>query len=66
MADKWIAGAVDRPGRVRSALGLKEGEKVTGEKLDGLVARLKASGKYNKSWAGAIGLARRFIGGDLK
>ena len=66
MAEKFIQSAIKHEGRVRQALGLKEGEKVSASALDSLVARLKKSGKYNKSWAGAIGLARRFIGGDLK
>ena len=39
----------------------KEGEQVTNAALDGLHARLKKSGKLDKSWSGAIALARRFI-----
>ncbi len=58
---KWIQGAISHPGRIRNALGLKEGEAVTGAKLDELHAKLTKEGKMNKSWAGAIGLARRFI-----
>ncbi len=61
MADKWVQGAVQHPGRIRAALGLKEGEPVTNAKLDALHARLEKSGKLDKSWAGAIALARRFI-----
>ncbi len=61
MADKWIGKAVEHPGRIRAALGLKEGEPVTGAKLDALHSRLQKSGKLDKSWSGAIALARRFI-----
>lgn len=58
---KWVQGAVQHPGRIREALGLKEGEPVTNAALDRLHTRLTKEGKMNKSWAGAIGLARRFI-----
>ena len=61
MAEKFIQKAVQHPGRIREALGLKEGESVTNAALDGLHARLKKSGKLDKSWSGAIALARRFI-----
>ncbi len=61
MAEKFIQKVIKRPGRIRNALGLKEGESVTNEKLDALHARLMKSGRMNKSWAGAIALARRFI-----
>jgi hypothetical protein len=61
MAKNFIQKAVQRPGRIREALGLKEGEKVTNEALDRLHARLMKSGKMDKSMGAAIGLARRFI-----
>lgn len=61
MAEKFIQKAIKKPGRIREALGLKEGEKVTNEKLDALHDRLMKKGMMNKSWAGAIALARRFI-----
>jgi hypothetical protein len=58
---QFIQKAVQHPGRIRQALGLKAGEPVTGAKLDALAARLKKAGKLDKSWSGAISLARRFI-----
>ncbi len=61
MAQKWVGKAVQHPGRIREALGLKEGEPVTDAALDRLHSKLSSAGKMNKSWAGAIGLARRFI-----
>lgn len=63
---KFIQEAVQHEGRIRRALGLKEGEKVTAGALDALEARLRKAGRLDKSWAGAISLAHRFIkGGDL-
>lgn len=34
MAKNWIAGAVKRPGSLRKALGVKEGENIPAKKLE--------------------------------
>lgn len=33
MADKWIQGAIKKPGSLRKALHVKEGEKIPAKKL---------------------------------
>jgi len=33
MAEKWIQKAIKKPGALRSALGVKEGEKIPAKKL---------------------------------
>lgn len=33
MAEKWIAGAIKKPGALHSALGVKQGEKIPASKL---------------------------------
>jgi len=41
----WIAGAIKKPGALRSALGVKEGEKIPAKKLD---KAAKAPGKMGQ------------------
>ena len=33
MAEKWIAGAIKKPGALRAQLGIKEGQKIPAKKL---------------------------------
>jgi hypothetical protein len=42
MAEKWIAGAIKKPGALRKELGVKKGEKIPEKKLD---AAAKKGGK---------------------
>ena len=34
MAEKWIQSAIKKPGALRKALGVKEGEKIPAKKLE--------------------------------
>lgn len=34
MAEKWIQKAIKKPGALRSALGVKEGQKIPSKKLE--------------------------------
>ena len=45
MAKNWIAGAIKKPGALRSALGVKEGEKIPAKKL---AKAAKAPGKMGQ------------------
>ena len=60
---KWIAGAIKHPGLLHRVTGTPEGQNIPADKLGGLESRLKKSGKWNKVWAGRLGLARRAKGG---
>ena len=43
--DKWIAGAIKKPGALRKELGVKEGKKIPAKKL---AKAAKAPGKLGK------------------
>ena len=45
MAEKWIQKAIKKPGALRKALGVKEGEKIPAKKLE---KAAKASGTMGK------------------
>ena len=45
MAKNWIAGAIKKPGALRSALGVKEGQKIPAGKL---AKAAKAPGKMGQ------------------
>lgn len=45
MADKWIAGAIKKPGALRKELGAKKGKKIPRKKLD---AAAKKGGKIGQ------------------
>ena len=45
MAEKWIAGAIKKPGALRSELGVKKGEKIPAKKL---AAAAKKPGKLGQ------------------
>jgi hypothetical protein len=45
MAEKWIQNAIKKPGALRSALGVKKGEKIPEKKLD---AAAKKPGKMGQ------------------
>ena len=42
MADRWIAGAIKKPGALRKTLGVKEGDRIPAKKL---AAAAKEPGK---------------------
>ena len=44
-ADKWIAGAIKKPGALRKSLGVKQGEKIPAKKL---AKAAKAPGKMGQ------------------
>jgi hypothetical protein len=45
MAKNWIAGAIKKPGALRSSLGVKKGEKIPAKKL---ATAAKAPGKMGQ------------------
>lgn len=45
MAEKWIQKAIKKPGALRSALGVKEGQKIPSKKLE---AATKKPGKLGQ------------------
>ena len=45
MAEKWIQKAVEKPGALRAALGVKAGQKIPAKKL---AAAAKAPGKMGQ------------------
>ena len=45
MAEKWITKAIKKPGALRSALGVKEGQKIPSAKL---AKAAKATGKMGQ------------------
>lgn len=45
MAEQWIGKAIKKPGALRKALGVKEGEKIPAKKLD---AAAKKPGKLGQ------------------
>lgn len=45
MAEKWIQKAIKKPGALRSAMGVKEGEKIPAKKL---AKAAKAPGKMGQ------------------
>ena len=53
MAEKWIQGAVKRPGALRKALGAKEGENIPEEKLDDTISGLQEKAKGAKKLTAA-------------
>ena len=45
MAEKWISKAIKKPGALREALGVKEGQKISAKKL---AAAAKKPGKLGQ------------------
>lgn len=45
MAEKWIKGAIKKPGALRAAMGIKKGETIPAEKL---AAAAKKPGKMGQ------------------
>jgi len=56
-AKKWIQGAVKRPGVLRKKLGVKNGEKISLEKINQEMRKLKANDS-NKKRKGVQGLSK--------
>ena len=53
MAEKWIQGAVKRPGALRKKLGAEEGENIPAEKLDETISGLKEKAEGDKKLTAA-------------
>jgi hypothetical protein len=53
MAEKWIQGAIKRPGALRRTLGTEEGENIPAEKLDKTISGLKKKAKGDKKLTAA-------------
>ena len=56
-AKKWIQGAVKRPGALRKKLGVKKGDKISLEKINQEMRKLKAN-DTNKNKPGVQGLSK--------
>ena len=48
VGDKWIQGAIKKPGALRKQLGVKEGETIPPEKLRKVKSRLKKKAEGDK------------------
>lgn len=48
MADKWMAGAVKRPGALKEAIGEGPEKKIPSAKLDGTIASLRKQAEGDK------------------
>ena len=45
MAEKWISGAIKKPGALRESLGVKKGEKIPAKKLAAAAKKPGVTGK---------------------
>jgi len=45
MAEKWIAGAIKKPGALRESLGVKKGQKIPEKKLAAAAKKPGVTGK---------------------
>lgn len=48
MAEKWIKGAIKRPGALREKMGVKEGEKIPKGEISAKIATLQKEGEGDK------------------
>jgi hypothetical protein len=53
MADKWIQGAIKRPGALREKMGAKEGETIPKGKIDAKISQLQGEAEGDKTLSGA-------------
>jgi hypothetical protein len=45
MAEKWISGAIKKPGALRESMGVKKGEKIPAKKLAAATKKPGVTGK---------------------
>lgn len=45
MAEKWISGAIKKPGALRESMGVKKGEKIPAKKLAAAAKKPGVTGK---------------------
>lgn len=48
MAEKWIQGAIKRPGALREKMGVKKGEKIPKGEIKSEIAKLQKEGEGEK------------------
>lgn len=53
MADKWIQDAIKNPGALREKMGVKEGETIPKEKIEGKIEQLQSAGEGEKKLTSA-------------
>ena len=53
MADKWIQGAIKRPGALREKMGAKEGENIPKGKIESKIAQLQGEAEGDKKLSAA-------------
>lgn len=53
MAEKWIQGAIKRPGALREKMGVKEGETIPKGEIDKQISSLQAEAKGDKKLTSA-------------
>lgn len=53
MADKWIQGAIKRPGALREKMGVEKGEKIPKGEITAKIATLQKEGEGDKKLTAA-------------
>jgi len=53
MADNWIKDAIKNPGALREKMGVKEGETIPKEKIEGKIEQLQSAGAGEKKLTSA-------------
>lgn len=53
MAEKWIQGAIKKPGALREKLGVKEGEKIPKGEISSKISALQKEGEGEKKLSSA-------------
>jgi hypothetical protein len=53
MAEKWIQGAIKRPGALREKMGVKAGEKIPKGEVRSKISALKKEGEGDKKLSAA-------------
>jgi hypothetical protein len=53
MADKWIQGAIKRPGALRAKMGAKEGENIPKGEISSKIAQLQGEAEGDKKLSAA-------------
>ena len=48
MAEKWIQGAIKKPGALREKMGVKEGEKIPKGEISAKISTLQKEGEGDK------------------
>ncbi|MEY4093803.1 MAG: hypothetical protein RLZZ53_1002 [Acidobacteriota bacterium] len=48
MAEKWIQGAIKKPGALREKMGVKEGEKIPKGEISSKISQLQKEGEGEK------------------